>query len=51
MWITQKGELKNEPILRPKTVEEVLQEPAPDQSWMTNPIPRESFYQWFPKAR
>jgi hypothetical protein len=47
-WITQRGEIKSEPITNLKTVEELLKEPEPDQSWMDHPIPRKSFYQWFP---
>jgi hypothetical protein len=50
-WITQKGEVRTEPIARLKTVKELLKDPEPDQSWMTSPIPRKNFYKWFPKNR
>ena len=50
-WITQKGENKSELIPRLKTVEEILQEPEPDQSWMNTPITRKRFYQWFQKCK
>ena len=47
-WITQKGDRKSEPLSRLKTVEEILKDPKPDQSWMTAPIAREDYYRWFP---
>ena len=33
-------------MTREKTVEEVLREPEPDQSWMTNPLRRAKFCDW-----
>ncbi len=48
-WVTQRGVVRTEPIQRLKTVEEILKEPKPDQSWMDTPILRENFYKWFPK--
>ncbi|GMW02635.1 MAG: hypothetical protein AMXMBFR84_37710 [Candidatus Hydrogenedentota bacterium] len=45
-WITKKGLPKFEPIRRLKTVREVMADPAPDQSWQSNPIPKERFYAW-----
>lgn len=48
-WITQRGDRKTEPISRLKTVEEILREPEPDQTWMNNPMRRKRFYQWFLK--
>ena len=50
-WVTQKGEIKTEPIARLKTVEEILKEPEPDQSWMSTPVLRKNFYRWFPKTK
>jgi len=47
-WFTQRGEIKTEHISRLKTVEEILKESEPDQSWMEAPILRKKFYQWFP---
>jgi len=47
-WITQRNEIKTEPVLRMKTVGEILEDPEPDQSWMRNKLPRKSFYAWFP---
>jgi hypothetical protein len=49
VWISQKEEIKSEPIPRLKTVEELLKEREPDQSWMDHPISRKNFYQWFPR--
>ena len=48
-WVTQKGDIRTEPIQRLMNVEEILRKPKPDQSWMDCPIPRENFYKWFPK--
>jgi len=48
-WVTQKNEIRTEPILRLKTVAEILKDPEPDQSWMKTKLPRKSFYEWFPQ--
>ena len=45
-WVTARGTVSSKPIPRLKTVEEVIQDPGPDQSWMNTPIPKESFYEW-----
>ncbi|MBN2589873.1 MAG: ribonuclease H-like domain-containing protein [Sedimentisphaerales bacterium] len=45
-WITQKRETRSVYISKLKTVEDVLKEPEPDQSWMDNPIDRRKFYEW-----
>ena len=46
LWITKSGELRQEPMVALKTVAAVLQDPEPDQTWMTNPLPRRRFHQW-----
>jgi hypothetical protein len=46
-WVTQKGDIKTEPIERLKTVQEILKEPEPDQSWLSNPMSRKGFCKWF----
>jgi hypothetical protein len=46
-WVTQRGEIRTEPILRPQTIEQILQSPQPDQSWMKTKIERKDFYKWF----
>jgi hypothetical protein len=50
-WISQRGDRKTEAISRLKTVEEILIEPEPDQSWMNTPMPRKKFYQWLLKCK
>ncbi len=47
-WITQRQEVRSESISQLKTVEEVLREPEPDQSWMNEPLLRKKFIEWFP---
>lgn len=45
-WVTSRGYInsKHMPCLKP--VEEVIQDPEPDQSWMDTPIPKSKFYKW-----
>ena len=45
-WVTSKGHISSRPMSHLKSVEEVMQDPEPDQSWMDNPIPRTKFYDW-----
>jgi hypothetical protein len=47
-WITRDGSLRKEPMPTLKTVRQVLQDPEPDQSWMSAPIPRTKFTHWLP---
>jgi hypothetical protein len=47
-WITRKGERREEPLDPLMPVESLLGGPDPDQSWMSRPILKKSFYQWFP---
>jgi hypothetical protein len=37
-------------MARLKPVEEVIQDPDPDQSWMDTPIPKTKFYEWTRKV-
>ncbi len=46
LWVTRTGACRQEPMETLKTVAAVLQDPEPDQSWMTSPIPRRKFHQW-----
>ena len=46
LWVTKKGIVNNEPMPCLKTVEEILRDPDPDQSWMSTPIPRSKFHNW-----
>ena len=45
-WVTAKGYVSSKSMPRLKTVDEVIQDPAPDQSWMDTPIPKSRFYNW-----
>ncbi len=45
-WQNRKGLLSAEPMPRLYTVEEVIEHPEPDQSWMDRPIPKANFYRW-----
>lgn len=45
-WITAKGKISSKPMPHLKTVEEVIRDPEPDQSWMDSPMPKEKFYKW-----
>lgn len=45
-WVTSKGSNRSVPMPCLKSVEEVIQEPAPDQSWMNTPLPKEKFFEW-----
>ena len=49
-WVTSKGSISARSVPRLKTVEEVIQEPEPDQSWMDRPIPKRRFYAWVEEA-
>ncbi len=50
-WVTQRGTTSVIPLPRLKTVEECLDEPMPDQSWMDTPIPQEKFADWVTASR
>jgi len=45
-WVTARGTVGSKPMPSLKTVEEVIRDPGPDQSWMDTPIPKEKFYSW-----
>jgi len=45
-WMTAKGKVSSKPMPRLKTVEEVINDPEPDQSWMDTPIPKLKFHEW-----
>jgi hypothetical protein len=48
-WVTQRGTPCHEtlPVLKPAIA--VLDDPLPDQSWMSDPIPRTKFHSWIPR--
>jgi len=45
-WVTGKGHISSKSMPRLKSVEEVIQDPEPDQSWMDTPIPKSKFHKW-----
>ena len=45
-WVTGRGSISSKPMPHFKTVEEVIQDPEPDQSWMDTPMPKLKFYEW-----
>ena len=49
-WVTRRGTTSREPMRGFRTVAEVLRDPEPDQSWMTDGgIKRSNFAGWLPK--
>ncbi len=49
-WVTARGHISSKPMARLKSVEEVIQDPEPDQSWMDKPMPKTKFYEWVQQA-
>jgi len=49
-WVMGRGHISSQPMSRLKSVEEVIRDPGPDQSWMDNPLPKTKFYEWVEKA-
>jgi hypothetical protein len=49
-WRTGAGHIGLRPMPRLKSVEEVIQDPGPDQSWMNTPISKSKFYKWIEDA-
>ena len=45
-WVTARGSISSKPMPRLKSVEEVIRDPEPDQSWMDTPMAKENFYKW-----
>ncbi|MEN8134099.1 MAG: ribonuclease H-like domain-containing protein [Thermodesulfobacteriota bacterium] len=45
-WVTGKGHISAKSMPRLKSVEEVIQDPDPDQSWMDTPMLKSNFYKW-----
>ncbi len=45
-WVTSKGTISSKPIPKLRPVSRVIEDPDPDQSWMTKPILRTKFYAW-----
>jgi hypothetical protein len=49
-WVTTRDHISAKPMPRLKPVEEVIQDPEPDQSWMDSPLPKSKFYEWVHEA-
>jgi hypothetical protein len=49
-WVTGKGYISSKPMERLKPVEEIIQDPGPDQSWMDKPLLKIKFYEWVQEA-
>ncbi len=49
-WVTARGSISSKPLARLKPVEEVIDDPGPDQSWMDTPLPKIKFYRWVQDA-
>lgn len=49
-WVTGKGNVSSKPMSRLKSVEEVIKDPGPDQSWMDKPLLKTKFYEWIQEA-
>jgi len=45
-WRTKKGGVSSEPMPKLERVRDLLKRPLPDTSWMSEPLPREKFYEW-----
>lgn len=45
-WRNSKGLMSSESMPRLKPVSEVLEDPAPDQSWMDRPLAKSKFHSW-----
>lgn len=49
-WVTLGGIYRVETMTALRTVEEVINDPDPDQSWMSGPLPKSKFSDWAVKA-
>ncbi|GBE04894.1 MAG TPA: hypothetical protein ENH31_08010 [Nitrospirae bacterium] len=49
-WVTASGRVRTEPMPQLKPVQQVVNEPVADQSWMDTPIPKTKFYKWLQEA-
>jgi hypothetical protein len=45
-WRTKRGTLSSEPLARLRQVKDVMRDPPPDQSWMSEPKPVTSYWSW-----
>jgi hypothetical protein len=47
-WRTKRGTMSTEPMPRLRQVKDVMRDPPPDQSWMSEPKPVSSYWAWIP---
>jgi len=45
-WRTKRGTLSSEPMVRLRQVKDVMRDPPPDQSWMSEPKPISNYWAW-----
>jgi hypothetical protein len=45
-WRTKRGTLSSEPMARLRQVKDVMRDPPPDQSWMSEPKPVTNYWAW-----
>jgi hypothetical protein len=45
-WRTKRGTLSSEPLPRLRQVKDVMRDPPPDQSWMSEPKPVSNYWAW-----
>lgn len=50
-WRTKKGDVKSEPMRALRPVKDVMNDPAPDQSWMSEPRPPSAYWAWLRAER
>jgi hypothetical protein len=45
-WRTKRGTLSSEPLPKLRQVRDVMRDPPPDQSWMSEPKPVSNYWAW-----
>jgi hypothetical protein len=45
-WRTKRGTMSSEPMARLRQVKDVMRDPPPDQSWMSEPKPVSNYWAW-----
>jgi hypothetical protein len=45
-WRTKRGDVKSEPMRALRQVKDVMRDPPPDQSWMSEPRPPSAYWAW-----
>jgi hypothetical protein len=48
-WRTKRGTISSEPLRTLRMVRDVMNDPPPDQSWMSEPKPMTSYWAWMKK--